>query len=47
MVTLRRSPPPKPISYSPAAVVMKQAAQAGTPFCEVCERAQQPQLNGN
>ncbi len=33
-------PPPKrpvtPLKYSPAALVMKQAAQDGMPFCEIC-----------
>jgi type VI secretion system secreted protein VgrG len=27
--------PPKPATYSPAALVMKQAAQNGTPFCDI------------
>lgn len=31
--------PPKPLSYSPAATVLKIAATNGTPFCEVCARA--------
>jgi len=31
--------PPSPNNYSPAAMVMKQAAVSGAPFCEVCERA--------
>jgi type VI secretion system secreted protein VgrG len=35
------APPPKPVTYSPAALVMKQAAQEGTPFCEICEREAQ------
>jgi type VI secretion system secreted protein VgrG len=34
-------PPPKPTIYSPAALVLKQAAVAGTPFCEICERNRQ------
>ncbi|MGI9067393.1 MAG: type VI secretion system Vgr family protein [Pyrinomonadaceae bacterium] len=29
------APPPKPVTYSPAALVMKQAAQQGTPFCYI------------
>jgi type VI secretion system secreted protein VgrG len=33
--------PPKPAVYSPAALVMRQAAQDGTPFCEVCARGGQ------
>jgi type VI secretion system secreted protein VgrG len=28
--------PPKPVAYSPAALVMKEAAKSGTPFCEIC-----------
>jgi len=32
-------PPPKATSYSPAALVLKQAAESGAPFCEQCERA--------
>ncbi|HEY0006586.1 MAG TPA: type VI secretion system tip protein TssI/VgrG, partial [Pyrinomonadaceae bacterium] len=28
--------PPPAYSYSPAALVMKQAAKNGTPFCEIC-----------
>lgn len=28
--------PPKPAKYSPAALVLKSAAQHGTPFCEKC-----------
>jgi len=31
--------PPKPKEYSPAAIVLKQAAKDGTPFCEKCEAA--------
>lgn len=31
-------PPPPPQVYSPAAVVLKEAAKSGTPFCEVCAR---------
>jgi type VI secretion system secreted protein VgrG len=31
--------PPKPVAHSPAAIVMYQAAQSGTPFCAVCEKA--------
>lgn len=30
--------PPKPATYSPSALVMKQAAQNGTPFCEICNQ---------
>ncbi len=30
--------PPPASHFSPAAMVMKQAAQSGTPFCEICER---------
>jgi type VI secretion system secreted protein VgrG len=37
-----KMPPPKapPVAstYSPAAMVMKQAAESGTPFCEICAR---------
>jgi hypothetical protein len=33
------SPPPKPTTYSSAALVLKSAAQDGTPFCEECARA--------
>ena len=29
------APPRKPATYSPAALVMKQAAQTGTPFCDI------------
>ncbi|HUT32673.1 MAG TPA: type VI secretion system tip protein VgrG [Planctomycetota bacterium] len=32
---------PTPATYSDAAMVMKQAAEDGTPFCEECERARQ------
>jgi type VI secretion system secreted protein VgrG len=32
------SPPAPVFSYSPAAMVMKQAAKNGTPFCEICEK---------
>jgi len=28
--------PPKPVTYSPQALVLKQAAVSGTPFCKVC-----------
>jgi len=35
--------PPKPTSYSPSALVMKAAAEEGTPFCEVCEEAKKSQ----
>jgi type VI secretion system secreted protein VgrG len=38
--------PPKAVTYSPAALVMKEAAQDGTPFCEECERARQQQAGG-
>ena len=31
--------PPKPVTYSPAAVVLQQAAASGTPFCAKCEAA--------
>jgi len=31
--------PPKPKEYSPAAIVLQQAAKDGTPFCEQCEKA--------
>jgi type VI secretion system secreted protein VgrG len=31
--------PATPASYSPASVVLQQAAQDGTPFCEECARA--------
>jgi type VI secretion system secreted protein VgrG len=33
-------PPParEPVTFSPAALALKQAAQQGAPFCEVCER---------
>lgn len=31
--------PPKPVAHSPAAIVMYQAAQSGTPFCAICEKA--------
>ena len=31
--------PPKPLTYSPAAVVLQQAAKSGTPFCAKCEAA--------
>jgi type VI secretion system secreted protein VgrG len=27
--------PPKPVQYSPAALVMQQAAKSGTPFCDI------------
>jgi type VI secretion system secreted protein VgrG len=30
--------PMKPVTYSPAARVMQQAAQTGAPFCEICAR---------
>ncbi len=33
----------KVVEYSPAALVLKQAAKDGTPFCEECERAKQQQ----
>ncbi|MEZ5429067.1 MAG: type VI secretion system tip protein TssI/VgrG [Pyrinomonadaceae bacterium] len=32
------APPPKPSFTSPAAKVMLNAAQTGTPFCEICSR---------
>jgi len=31
-------PPHTPESYSPAALVMQQAAKNGTPFCEICKK---------
>jgi type VI secretion system secreted protein VgrG len=31
-------PPPKPATYSPAAAVLRKAAQSGTPFCATCPR---------
>ena len=31
-------PPLTPVSYSPAALVMQQAAKNGTPFCEICKK---------
>ena len=31
--------PPKPVTYSPAALVLQQAAVSGTPFCAKCEAA--------
>ncbi|MCY7376173.1 MAG: hypothetical protein LH472_09410, partial [Pyrinomonadaceae bacterium] len=34
-------PPPKPQFSSLAALVMTNAAQNGTPFCEICERHKQ------
>lgn len=34
----KRVSPLPPKSYSPAALVMKQAAQKGIPFCEICPR---------
>ncbi|MGE5570090.1 MAG: type VI secretion system Vgr family protein [Rhodospirillales bacterium] len=30
--------PPRPAQYSPAATALRQAAQSGAPFCEVCAR---------
>jgi type VI secretion system secreted protein VgrG len=36
-------PPPKAKAYSPAALVLKNAAQNGTPFCEECEKARKAQ----
>ena len=38
--------PPQPGTYSPAAIVMKQAAQDGTPFCEECEQFPQDYMKG-
>ena len=35
MVQPKPKRPPKPAKYSPAAVVMKQAAASGTPFCDI------------
>jgi len=37
--TKSRAKPRKPSTYSPAAVVLQQAAKDGTPFCEQCEKA--------
>jgi type VI secretion system secreted protein VgrG len=34
----KAKPPTKPTKYSPAALVMKQAAKKGMPFCEVCSK---------
>lgn len=31
-------PPPKPLSYSPQAMVLKEGAQSGVPFCESCQK---------
>ncbi len=31
--------PPKPVTYSPPALVLQQAAKSGAPFCEKCEAA--------
>ncbi len=31
-------PPPKPLFFSPAATILANAAQNGTPFCEICSR---------
>lgn len=39
--------PPKPTSYGPAAMVLKQAAQNGTPFCEKCEAAKKAGSEGS
>jgi type VI secretion system secreted protein VgrG len=36
--------PVEPETFSPAAVVLQQAAEDGTPFCEECERARQAAL---
>ena len=38
--------PPKPTVYSPSAVVMKQAAEDGTPLCEECEEAKREAAAG-
>jgi len=35
--------PPAPVTFSPQATTLQQAAQDGTPFCEECEKAQQQQ----
>ena len=35
--------PPPPTVYSAAAMVMKAAAEDGTPFCEICEEAKKAQ----
>lgn len=40
------TPPPKPTTYSASALVMKQAAKDGTPFCEECEKAKQEAAAG-
>ncbi len=37
--TKSKAIPRKPTTYSPAALVLKQAAKDGTPFCEQCEKA--------
>ena len=39
-----KPPPPKPQFISPAARVMINAAQNGTPFCEICSRQTSPEL---
>lgn len=36
--------PPEPVEFSPAAAVLQEAAENGTPFCEQCERARQEQM---
>ncbi len=38
--------PPSPEEYSPAAAVLQQAAEDGTPFCEQCEAARQAAAGG-
>lgn len=39
------APPPRPQFSSLAAVVLMNAAQNGTPFCEICERHRQESAN--
>ena len=29
--------PPRPVMYSPKALVLQQAARSGTPFCKICQ----------
>jgi type VI secretion system secreted protein VgrG len=35
----KSAPPPRPQFKSPAALVLVNAAQSGTPFCEICSRS--------
>jgi type VI secretion system secreted protein VgrG len=35
LVLPTRQPPPKPMSFSPAAIAMKQASLSGAPFCDI------------